>query len=202
MDTGTTYIFPTDAGWHHVMRVHNTLIAFCEGEELLVHNVTEPGPERPNWGPDGAEMTFTFALLGAEEIIGLAVGRVAHPTDTLIAFYEDNWQIGYGWGYVWDVDHPERSYWERSELLADMIDPADVPQGSALRRLIVELSSVSHRTKRAHPRAAAVAVVSSGYVAESVAATLPALRLWFVDFQAALEELAASQAETGQHQSR
>lgn len=195
METGTTYIFPTGAGWLHVVRIGDTIFAFCEGEEPLVHRVPAPSPEQADWDPDGAEMPVSFASLGREQLIGLAVGRVAHPTDTRIAFYDAVWKIGWKWGYVWDIDYPERSYWAPSERLADMIDPDDVPQESSLSYLIDELITVTARTELAHPRATAVAAASSGSL-KGMMATVATLRSWLVDLQTALDELEAQQILT------
>lgn len=187
MIRGSTYSFPMDTGWLTVMLVGDVIIAYRPDRGVRVHHVTEESPTVVPTAAVHQSFSYSFGTLDSGETC-LRVGRIRHPTDTIIGFYDDFWRDDFVWGYAWHVDHPERSHWVRAEYLADATDPEDRPEPSRLVRLADDLSGIAGYVERVNPRAIAVAAVVEGYAPDEVAASMATFRSWLGAYQAALEE--------------
>ena len=191
MQIGYTYAFETRAGQLTFMLVEDTIVAHYEDGGVAVHHVNEAGPEVDHRSPR------TFAALigyGAPVLPFVVVGRICHPSDTRIGVYNRSWREGVDWGYVWNVDHPERSYCERAERLEAALEPVDLPRRTgSLQRVTQDLSNLSAAVSWEHPRAAAL-VAAAGKDPDSLATmmvNLSQFQEWVAEYLMALDECRA-----------
>ena len=175
----------TDDGLLSLMLAGDTIVAYKE-DDLFVHHVDEHAPESLPSGPDGADITCGFAALVEQELV-LVVGRVSHPTDIVIGFYDQLWCDASSWGYAWHVDHPGRSHWARGNDIAAAMVAEDRPVGSNLEVLVRLICRLCWATRRVHPRAAALATCRAEIDLDAFAADFPDLVRWLETYGDALE---------------
>ena len=193
MQIGYTYAFETRTGQLTFMLVEDTIVAHWEDGSVAVHHVTEAGPEVDHRSP----RTFAAVMgYGAPVVPFVVVGRICHPTDTRIGFYNGSWREGKDWGYVWNVDHPERSYWEPADRLEAALEPVDLPRRTgSLKRVTQHLAALSGEASWEHPRAAAL-VAAAGKDPDTLATMLVELsqfQEWVEEYLTALDECFASE---------
>jgi hypothetical protein len=187
MRTGLTHTFYTDASLLLLMLVESTIVAYRESGDVLVHHV-------PEYGPIGYDEHLEDDLwavfsdvhnLVSELNWTLIIGPISHPTDLVIGF--DSTEPDNEWGYVWDVYHPDRSQWARSEHLAGAIDPDALPQTGRLATLATEVAILGDKTESADPRAVAIATSDLEFETfEEVDRKMSALITWLTDYRDAL----------------
>lgn len=185
MDYEFSYKTRTKKGALWFMVVENTIVALHNDGSVVIHDAIAHGPT-DKWG-HSFSLSDLFGF-GEELWPRVLVGRIRHATETRIGFYLAHWHDWYGWGYIWNVDHPERSGWERAEIVAAAISTEDLPQSGNLARISEDIPLIASLVHRINPRAAALATVTAGEPPEDVAANIPKLRRWLHEYETALRE--------------
>jgi hypothetical protein len=132
-----------------MMMLDDTIVAYRERGDVLVHHVPARDPDRP--GARDASFTGIHESRFATEV------RIFHPTELVIGFYVPEVGAELEWGYVWTVDDPASSSWVPPDHIVAAIDPADLPAEGTLERLAHRIRRLTIDTAEVDPRAVALA---------------------------------------------
>jgi hypothetical protein len=139
----------THEGVVAMMLVDDTIVAYRERGDVLVHHVPARVPSRP-----GARDS-SFA--GIHESRSATVVRIFHPTELVIGCCVPEVRAELEWGYVWTVDAPGNSSWVPADSIVAAIDPTDLPVEGTLKRLAHRIRRLAIDTAEVDPRAVALA---------------------------------------------
>ena len=198
MRIGHTYAFETNAGRLTFMVNGTTIIAQRGDGTLMEHQVTGTQPI------DDRLCAIWFPCMFFEVHEGMPlgiVGRLRHPTDTLIGFHFVDWPEWLEWGYIWNVDHLERSHWAPAQWIATGIDPEDLAcQPGPLERITEELRNLKFIVEEQHPRTAAILTARRHdveWLVDAIPEVTQVLR-WLEDYQDGLiDRLALGEVGSG-----
>ena len=199
MKTGCIFQLCTQAGPLHLMLVDNTIVGYRDGDKVHLHHVPELKLRPAVGGENEPDIPSRFSSLHSSGDDScpddLVVAHIAASSNTQVAFFRRDWRWPelYGWGYVWDVDHPDRSRWERADCLADTIIVEDLAHTLRPYRLLNDLLRLAEDAKHVHPRAAALAAVADPFGGDLLQADIAGLMRWIDDLQAALDECACDE---------